>query len=519
MDEHRIFSRLSLPTEYLFIGVFLIGLLLRVLFPELRLLHHDEAIHAWYTYTLITDGTYLYDPTYHGPLLYYLTGAVFILFGDSDLIARLLPAVFGAAVIPLFWIMYHERWLSKNHALFGALFFAVSPTMVYFSRFLRHDIFQIFFTVLFLVTILIYFDKGKWQYAIIAAVSAACGLCLKEDMPFTLLIVGSFLAYATVSKRMSLPATWKRDFLAGLLVMAGTGCIFYTTFFTHPEMILQAPILAIDHWMGVQGECRICGPPWYYLMLLTFYEFPLVILAILGIYSWGVQSGQEKTGKTERQTKKQNRMDKTGIIVLLALYWMVASCLLYAYIGEKVPWLLIHQLFPLILLASYGLAGKKVLAGVIAAVILLIITIHVCYAPGDLNEPIVQVQNSEELRGVMDRIAASNMSVLTTDAYWPLPWYFRGESWRKITLLAQKPDPSLILQKNPDLVILLNTNSYQSGQLPGYRKDESVYNYSFSLPLVSDRLAEWFIMRDGEKLASKLDIFSKPGPARTSFSS
>ena len=70
-------DRINSSPYTLFILVFLIGLLVRIIFPELKLLHHDEAIHAWLTYDLITKGTYLYDPMYHGPLLYYLTGAAF----------------------------------------------------------------------------------------------------------------------------------------------------------------------------------------------------------------------------------------------------------------------------------------------------------------------------------------------------------------------------------------------------------------------------------------------------------
>lgn len=534
MSEFRIADRLSLSTKTLFIGIFLLGLLLRFLLPDLKLLHHDEAIHAWYSYKLITEGSYLYDPVYHGPLLYYLTGAAFLLFKDSDLIVRLLPAVFGTAIIPLFWILYREGWLSRNHALFGALFFALSPTMVYFSRFLRHDIFQLFFTVLLLVSLLIYFDKGKWQYAIVAAISSACGLCLKEDMPLTLLIFGSFFAFMIAGGRFTAPTSWRRDLGAGLVVMAGIGLVCYTTFFIHPEMFLQAPMKAIEHWMAVQGECRICGAPWYYLMLMAVYEIPLVILAIIGIFQWGIKesgfsqlmslcSHYLKKGKIgscfyRNEGKKNKITDKSGIIIIFALYWAICSIFLYAFIGEKVPWLLIHQLFPIILLASYDLSGKKAILAILFSVFLLLMTLHVCYTPVDINEPIVQAQNSEDLRQVMNLIAVSNMSVVTTDAYWPLPWYFRGESWKKIVLLAQKPDPSLVVEKNPDLVIMLSTNSYKPESLPGYQKERYVYNYSFSLPLVWNKLPEWYVMRDGEKLTSNLDVFSKTGIPRTPLS-
>ena len=53
-----------------------------------RSFHHDEAIHAHASYVLLKDGAYQYDPTYHGPLLYYLTAATLAAVGDSDFTAR-----------------------------------------------------------------------------------------------------------------------------------------------------------------------------------------------------------------------------------------------------------------------------------------------------------------------------------------------------------------------------------------------------------------------------------------------
>ena len=43
-----------------------------------RSYHHDEAIHAHAAHVLLKNGSYEYDPTYHGPLLYYLTAVTFL---------------------------------------------------------------------------------------------------------------------------------------------------------------------------------------------------------------------------------------------------------------------------------------------------------------------------------------------------------------------------------------------------------------------------------------------------------
>ena len=68
------YNRLS--AGKILLAIFLVGLLIRIIEPNLKLLHHDEAIHAWFSFELLTKGTYQYDPMYHGPLLYYITAAI-----------------------------------------------------------------------------------------------------------------------------------------------------------------------------------------------------------------------------------------------------------------------------------------------------------------------------------------------------------------------------------------------------------------------------------------------------------
>ena len=80
-----------LTFERLFILIFILALVLRFAVLDLKLLHHDEAVHAWFSYESLTKGAYAYDPMYHGPFLYYVTAGMFALLGDTDLVARLLP--------------------------------------------------------------------------------------------------------------------------------------------------------------------------------------------------------------------------------------------------------------------------------------------------------------------------------------------------------------------------------------------------------------------------------------------
>lgn len=493
--------------------IFLAGLFLRIIVPNLKLLHHDEAIHAWFSYELLTKGTYQYDPMYHGPLLYYLTALFFRIFGDSDLVARLLPAVFGSAIILLVYGIYKTGWLSRNQTIWTALFFALSPDMVYFSRFLRHDIFQLFFTVLLLLAVLAYLESKKGYWACIAGFAAAAGLCLKEDMPVCILVFGIFFLYLLISRRIRLPGTWLRDLLGAVLVAGITGLLLYTSFFSHPEMFFQAPFKAIEHWTSMSDECRLCGPPYWYILMFLLYELPLLVLAIYNICQWGWKdrgfSGFFSKIPGTSPEKPELPVCKNNYLMVLALIWTVVTLVFYGYVGEKVPWLLIHQLFPVIFLASYRIEGRKILFGIIAAILLMAMTIHVCYTPSDINEPIVQVQNSEGMREVMQIIDQADRVVVASDSYWPLPWYYRGERWDKIRFYGKRVDPTIWSQEKPDVVITHDTDSYSS--LPGYAKKTYNLSYWFSWYDNRDRVLPWYFLRDGKRGTVNLDVFVKDG--------
>ena len=77
------------------------------------------------------------------------------------------------------------------------------------------------------------------------------------------------------------------------------------------------------------------------------------------------------------------------------LVWMLITMAFYAYVGEKVPWLLIHQLLPMCFVAVYKLNWQKTVIALVGCIFLVTMTWHVAFIPADINEPIVQVQNSE----------------------------------------------------------------------------------------------------------------------------
>ena len=72
-----------------------LALALRLIDLGDRPFHHDESQDAYFSWIFRDHGDYEYKPILHGPLRFYLTALMYVLFGDSDFTARLAPALMG----------------------------------------------------------------------------------------------------------------------------------------------------------------------------------------------------------------------------------------------------------------------------------------------------------------------------------------------------------------------------------------------------------------------------------------
>jgi len=543
MFTARVRERVSF--EGLFLLILLATIALRFYALDLKLFHHDEAIHAWFSYRLLTEGVYTYDPMYHGPFLYYVTAGMFSLLGDSDLVGRLVPALLGTLLVPLLYPIYKLGYLDKKQTLAAALFLAVSPNMVYFSRFLRNDIFIVFFTMVLLVALLYYFERHQMRYALIAGAAIGFGMSTKENMPIIIAIFGLYLIYLIWTRKVQLPTRWIRDAALGGLVMVGIMAVFYSSFGAHPEMLTDWWLLAIKHWLSMHEAQRLGGPPYFYILLFLLYEVPILILAVIGTLQFigtpGIVSrwrekrmrpvetpGAEAVDETpeaaappiEKTRGWKDRLrgifsrgegavpvDRQEEFARFAIFWMLLSLAAYAYIGEKVPWLILHQLLPMIFVAVYAMTTKKAVVVVAASILLVAMTFHAAFTPADINEPIVQVQNSEDLQEVFAMIDAAEHVAIATDNYWPLPWYYRGENASKLAYFSKKVSEQTIYGGDYDLVITHDGDTYPT--LEGYTKATYKLNYWFSYDENKDRLPEYYFLRDGKTGSRNIEVFSK----------
>ena len=167
------------------------GIFIRFWDLERMAYHHDESIHAWYSYRIYTGEEYHYDPTYHGPFLYHIGALSFLLFGDSDFTGRL---PFVLAGILLLYIVFHSRKLfGDTRAYWMLAFCAISPTLTYFARFARNDVYIAAWMMGMVVFALSYIQFGKIRDFYLAVIFLGLLYCTKENSYMSGFILCSFL--------------------------------------------------------------------------------------------------------------------------------------------------------------------------------------------------------------------------------------------------------------------------------------------------------------------------------------
>ena len=156
-----------------------------------RAQHHDESMHAYYSWNLYRGEGYEHNPLLHGPFLYHFAALIYFLFGASDYTSRVGPAIFGLAIVIM--PCFLRRWLGRRGALLASGMLAISPSFLYFSRFIRMDIFAAGWTLLMVIGIWKYLDerRGRWLY--VTAAAMAFLFSTKEVAFIHAFIFGSFL--------------------------------------------------------------------------------------------------------------------------------------------------------------------------------------------------------------------------------------------------------------------------------------------------------------------------------------
>lgn len=152
-------------------------------FYELTLkpLHHDEGVNGYFLITLFREGKYQYDPSnYHGPTLYFIALAFNKIFGNNleTFSIRASVGVFGVLMVVM--ALFLRKYLGTVGSLCAAFFLALSPGLVYISRYFIHEIFFVFCSFGIVLGVLFFIEGRK---AGIVAVSVMTLLLLVCFIP------------------------------------------------------------------------------------------------------------------------------------------------------------------------------------------------------------------------------------------------------------------------------------------------------------------------------------------------
>ncbi len=160
-----VLSRLPLTWETGVYGViFVLAVLTRFIGIGLRAMSHDESLHALYSYYLYNGSGYIHNPMMHGPFLFHANALVYFLFGDSDFTARIVPALFGVFLVMSPLLL--RRWLGRTGAVVTSVLFLLSPSITYYSRYIRNDIYIAVWSMLLILALFRFLEdhRPKWLY-------------------------------------------------------------------------------------------------------------------------------------------------------------------------------------------------------------------------------------------------------------------------------------------------------------------------------------------------------------------
>lgn len=474
--------------------------------PDLasRPMHGDEAVHAIKFGQLIEHGTYVYDPyEYHGPTLNYLTLLPARLTGKVQLTQiderhlRIVPVVFG--ILLILFLAPLASTLGWASVAVSALLIAISPAMVFYSRYYIQEMLLVCFAFGLIASGFLWTRHARRRWALLAG--AFLGLLHATKETFVIFVGAMLLAGvltswfvrrgtngASVNAKL-LPQSWFHHFAGALLAAALISILFYSSFFSNPHGIFDS-LTTFKTYLGRASESSYHLYPWhtYFSWLFCFSypgsntvyaETPILPFAVAGLVF---------------AFSPKNR--DNYLLPFIAMYTMILS-IAFSFIPYKTPWNALGLLHGMLVLAGIGVVeiyrrlSHKMLRRSFVLIVFIAVALYGWqsdqlnnrFEADAENNPYVYAHPTKDVFIMSRRIkslAAAHenaeqtyvqFSVSASD-YWPFPWYLRDLPnvgwWDKIDENAPAA-PIIII--SPDLRTGLAKKLYEQpppGQRPLY---------------------------------------------------
>lgn len=184
--------------------------------------------------------------------------------------------------------------------------------------------------------------------------------------PFILLTNYIFIGFLFFLSYI-LGSLWNQDNWWKLaLTFYGIYTILFTTFFTNNVGLMTGMVGSLGHWLNQQSVQRGGQPSYYYaFILLPIYEFlsafGIIIAFYIGIKQkmfWAIRSDNKNYSQINNKDKSmsivtfpdQELIPNPAIFIFLFFTSLIA----YTLAGEKMPWLTLHIVFPMLLTAAWA---------------------------------------------------------------------------------------------------------------------------------------------------------------------
>ena len=195
--------------------------------------------------------------------------------------------------------------------------------------------------------------------------------------PFVLLTNYIFIGFFFLLSYI-IGSLWNQDHWWKLaLTFFSIYTIFYTTFFTNNVGLLTGMVGSLGHWLNQQSVQRGGQPAYYYaFILIPIYEFLSVFGTILAFYIgikqksfWTIHPdlrGHTQSGKPGMDSEHENEKSESDDFVILPnqdlvpnpaifIFLIITSLIAFTIAGEKMPWLTLHIVFPMLLTAAWSI--------------------------------------------------------------------------------------------------------------------------------------------------------------------
>jgi len=446
----------------------ILGALLRIPRLSQRPMHGDEAVHAEKFRLLLEEGSYQYDPNeYHGPTLNYLSlvparlSCAHELTQVTEFTLRIVPVFFGVLLVVM--VLLVAEGLGIAAAVYAAVLVAISPAMVFYSRYYIQEMLLVCFTFGVIACGYRYVASKEAAWAISAGAFAGLMHATKETciIAFGSMLLALLLTLL-ISRRQEdfvlagVKAIKPRHLIAGLVAAAAVSALFHSSFLANPRGILDSILTYKRYFSRASGNALHIHPWYYYLKMLIFSKYGsgpiwseavIVLLAVAGFIVAMTRKGLSTVD---------------GRLVRFVAFYTLIMTVVYSAIPYKTPWCMLGFLHGMTLLAGVGAAALvRLVPNVLPRLIVLCLLLEACVHLGwqtylcsykyyaDSRNPYVYAHPTTDVFTIaqqLEQYAAVHKDghnipiqvICPGDDYWPLPWYLRFFS--NVSWCSKVPD-------------------------------------------------------------------------------